>query len=103
MRHFLMTTLAATGLALAGCQTVPSAHPLPEACSQSPEAGSGEAGTTGYYYDQDSYRCHSVTYGDGGSAPFQDLGQCMAACYAPAPNLMPDNADTTSARTEQVR
>jgi len=89
----LITTLAAAGFALAGCQSVPAAHPLPATCKQAPEAGNGQAKLTGFYYDQDSRSCKSFAYSDNGTVPFQDLSQCMAACYAPAPDLMPDDAD----------
>lgn len=89
----LITTLAVAGLALTGCQTVPAAHPLPSTCKQAPDAGNGQTSLTGFYYDRDSQSCKSFAYSNNGSVPFQDLGQCMAACYAPAPDLMPDNAD----------
>ena len=98
----LLTTLAAAGLALAGCQTVPTAHPLPETCKQAPDAGNGQANQTGFYYDQSSWSCKSFAYGDNGQVPFQTLDQCMAACYAPAPNLVPNDANVP-ADTGQVK
>ncbi len=98
----LLTTLAVAGFVLAGCQSVPAAHPLPATCKQAPEAGNGQAKLTGFYYDQDSRSCKSFAYSDNGSVPFQDLGQCMAACYAPAPDLMPGDAKV-SANAERVK
>lgn len=92
MRPFVLLTLAAAGLALAGCQSAPVAHPLPKACHVKPDAGKDAATQTGFYFDNDSQRCKSVAYGKDGSAPFQSLGDCMSACYAPAPNLTPDSS-----------
>ena len=91
MRPILLLTLAAAGLALAGCESTPVAHPLPKACHVQPDAGKQQASMTGFYFDRDSQSCKSIAYGKDGSAPFQTLGACMSACYAPAPNLTPDS------------
>ena len=91
MRPFVLLTLAAASLALAGCESAPVAHPLPETCHATPDAGQGKATMTGFYFDQDSRSCKSFAYGKDGKVPFNSLGDCMSACYAPAPNLMPDN------------
>lgn len=102
-RILLAATLAATGLALAGCQAVPPAHPLPPACDLGPDAGNGQDNLTGYYYDKDSRRCQSFSHGEDAEVPFKTLELCMAACYAPAPDLMPENGENISPKADQVQ
>lgn len=104
MRQTVLLTLAIAGLTLAGCGTAPTAHPLPDVCHRKPDAGNGKATITRFYYDSNDQRCRSFIYGGaGGQVPFQTLGTCMATCYAPAPNLMPDNDARVSPRTSRVK
>ena len=75
-------------LALTGCQSGRTAHPLPEACFQEPDAGQCRAAVPRYYYNAETDRCEEFTWGGcEGSVPFETMDSCMASCYAPAPNL----------------
>jgi hypothetical protein len=84
--------IAALGLAfsLTGCQTR-TAHPLPDACYQKPDTGHGRAAIPRFYYDSTEESCKSFIWGGSqGSVPFETLGDCIASCYAPAPESLPE-------------
>lgn len=84
--------VAALGLALglAGCQTR-TAHPLPDVCYQEPEVGPGRAAIQRFYYDSEADSCKSFIWGGNkGSVPFEALDNCIATCYSPAPQPLPE-------------
>ncbi|MCU5786782.1 BPTI/Kunitz domain-containing protein [Alloalcanivorax marinus] len=92
--RMLMMGLLAGSLALTGCQSGRTAHPLPDACFQAPDTGRCRAAMPRYYYDADADRCEQFTWGGcEGSVPFETLDACMAACYAPAPDLQGDSQE----------
>ena len=84
----VLLILSALVLTLAGCQSGRNAHPLPEACHQAPDSGQCRAAIPGYYYDSESESCQEFTWGGcEGKVPFETMDECMATCYAPAPDL----------------
>lgn len=80
----------AMALGLAGCETTPSAHPLPDVCFEKPETGNGRAAIQRFYYDSDEQSCKAFLWGGSqGKVPFETLDACIATCYAPAPQPLP--------------